>query len=730
MFLISERLIYGLIFLIQRARRNSTCVAYRKKAQKLKRTRRAVGSNSHSKSVTLKDPSTKPGVSSSPSKVFSVKDQSMSASSSIMSEPKILAEKSSDDDPQPIEEPKLESVDTTKESSKSGFKSTITSESTREETPSSEEKTNESTATTANKPSPQRGNSSKDADGNLQTSTDTTQQPETDTQNKDEGQPQSVDPTCADPLATTAVPQQVDTGLEVVGIPAKILGVEIEQLQDETAEVNNNDDDNPQPGNESRKKKSGRPPKSAKRVSCATVATQKYDCRVRSLGTLQQDGKSSSTTTTTTVLDMYAYHQGREGMEARDTETGELLFAQPVTDTNHDLDAPRSTLSIHIEFPLEDGDDDEEDDDRTSNNNNNCSDNVQKVDKHDFSNGRTGSYCSTTESIVSATTQSKQAKKKAVYREVIMWDLLDPSTPTPIAFATSVANDFGLSFGQMLDLAARIDRQIEKHVSENTQFREPVAVADNQQESTQPRKIGPVIQPYRYDQVVHTEKEGGSFKPKKDNRMKETRSRLSVSSGSGVGVGSRQNRMSGGSFTTSSVGSNKSGKRRDSQSSISRNITTAASELAPLADESDKVSLDDELDNELLNEVKRRSNAEAENDVCQTCPDGDTPGLLETLHNAICHICKKRAPKGYGFRCSVKNHVYCEFHVNVSSIRGIFFEENFCVSRFRAFFLWRDANGLTSFSKKNKTIMILCFGILFHFLPMIRRYDSNPAMGC
>ena len=99
--------------------------------------------------------------------------------------------------------------------------------------------------------------------------------------------------------------------------------------------------------------------------------------------------------------------------------------------------------------------------------------------------------------------------------QTLTWDLFDPNTPTPQAFALSIGNDYGLSFGQIMDLAARIDKQIQQHVTETSHYREPIATGEPIQELTQPRKLGPIRQPYRFDEVLQTGKEGGTFKPKR-----------------------------------------------------------------------------------------------------------------------------------------------------------------------------------------------------------------------
>ena len=353
------------------------------------------------------------------------------------------------------------------------------------------------------------------------------------------------------------------------------------------------------------------------------------------------DKNADDTSNSEMVLDMYAYHQGREGMEARDADTGELLFCQQVTDTNHDFDAPKSTFPIEIEFPLEDDDDDEVDDDNIENNNN---DNDNRNSRNNFINGSGGN--NNTSTTAEFTGRSSKKQNIAMYREIMTWDLLDPNTPTPLAFAASIGKEYGLSFGQTMDLAARIDKQIERHVAETSNYREPIAIRENIQDLTERRKIGPICQPYRYDAIIQTEKEGGTFKIKR-----ESRGHAKVRSSSSAAGGPRQNR-NGGSLASETVATKVLSPARKRDTSKSNKHGSAAQ---------DEASLDDKLVDELLAEVKKRSTTES------VATDSGS-GVLKAEKNVICHICKKRVALGFHFPCSMKNHVYCEYHVTVSKL--------------------------------------------------------------
>jgi hypothetical protein len=462
----------------------------------------------------------------------------------------------------------------------------------------------------------------------------------------------------------SVLPQEqprIDIGLEAIGISTNVLGMTIErQRQQQSTTETNNDDKNDQEDDNIRNTESnalGRRSKKhvkskSSRRSGGCVAPRiksKYDCHVRSLGISSLSLSNSTnigcnknavdTSKSKMVLDLYAYHQGREGMEARDADTGELLFCQQVTDTNHDFDAPKSTFPIEIEFPLEDDDDDEVDGDNIENNNND-----NRNSRNNFINGSGGNNNTSATAVL--TGRSSKKKNVAMYREIMTWDLLDPNTPTPLAFAASIGNEYGLSFGQTMDLAARIDKQIERHVAETSNYREPIAIRENTQELTEIRKIGPIRQPYRYDAIIQTEKEGGTFKIKR-----ESRGHAKIRSSSSAAGGPRQNR-NGGSLASETVTTKVLAppKKRDT-SKINKHGS------AP----QDEASLDNELVDELLAEVKKRSTTES------VATDSGS-GVLKAEKNAICHICKKRVALGFHFSCSMKNHVYCEYHVIVSKL--------------------------------------------------------------
>ena len=375
--------------------------------------------------------------------------------------------------------------------------------------------------------------------------------------------------------------------------------------------------------------------KSTKRNNGGAV---KYDCTVHSLGdrgvaaASKEYGGDNNSDMSKTVLDMYSYHRGREGMEPRDADTGELLCVQEVTDTNHDLDAPKMVVSMVIQFPLGDDDDDDDDDnDKVGNIYGDRGDEMQKESK-------------------------TKSCTEVVFRDVMDWDLLDPSTPSPIAFATSIAKEYGLTFGRTMDLAASIEQQIETHLNANFRYSEPVAVKDTEGNLGRDRQPGPVRETFRYDQVIEAGKEG-FIKPQQLRMIGRSRHTSCGQSKSKGGVASEADSIAG------ETASNRYKRRGSLESGTS-------------GGESDTGADGDEIEDKLVEEVKKRSRAASVLDIGRQSSNGMV-GKLERLSNAHCHICHKRCDVGYRFACGLVNHVYCESHLKVSYCTNGITKDNF-----------------------------------------------------
>jgi hypothetical protein len=300
------------------------------------------------------------------------------------------------------------------------------------------------------------------------------------------------------------------------------------------------------------------------------------------------------------VLDMFAYHRGREGMEPRDIETGELLCTQIATDTNHAVDAPKLVVTIAVEFPLEDETD-------TKDGRNSEATQIKSNDQGDNHNCHID---------------------QAMYNESITWDLGDASTPSPLMFATNIADEYGLSFGQMIDLATSMQEQIDAHLKQNFFYSASIALRDPHGDDR--RFVGPTRHTHRYDQVVRVKEGGTPIGKKRPQRLPEKlpRQKSNVSS-------------------TGSVGSSRHRRRDERQY------------------ETIYLDEEEEIQEEFCKEVQKRGKEASKRSIAAKCTNG-TVGLLQKKTDFHCHICHKRANVTYNFACQFVSHAYCTMHCKVS----------------------------------------------------------------
>eukprot|EP00978_Attheya_sp_CCMP212_P032343 scaffold125904_cov49-Attheya_sp.AAC.2 len=162
------------------------------------------------------------------------------------------------------------------------------------------------------------------------------------------------------------------------------------------------------------------------------------------------------------VLDIYAYHRGIVGREARDDETGELLCQEvEPNETSHNWEDPQGIVKVQISFPL---DDTEEHDETTDNMDmtslSSIADSAQiSTDRRDANRGST-------------TGEVPQ------FSDTIEWNMSDPQTPSPMVFASNMAVEFGLTFQQTLDLALSIQTQIHNFTRAMPSYSHPISLKD------------------------------------------------------------------------------------------------------------------------------------------------------------------------------------------------------------------------------------------------------------
>ncbi|CAB9499372.1 Nucleosome-remodeling factor subunit NURF301 [Seminavis robusta] len=300
--------------------------------------------------------------------------------------------------------------------------------------------------------------------------------------------------------------------------------------------------------------------------------------KVIKIKTLREDGS----------LDLYTYHRGREGMEPRDATTGELLCDVPQTDSNHKFDEPRLTLQVNVSFPLIDDDE----------------------------------------------LPGKNMADVPTFEETIPWDLSDPTTPTPMAFAARTAEEFGLSFGQTVDLAVGIQAQIYRHVREHCGYAVPVAMTDG---AGSQRTNFPVSTISRmFGEVCVIEKAiPGAIIAEATIAGSKGKSKASKSSGGAHGSSSRRHTGAG------------------SGSAASRPVSVPK-----------PIYFNETVDEKFVEEVKKRMVQFSKQDIAKKAPHMTPPtGTLNMRVNYVCHICHKRHNLVGQFACGHKSHYYCVNHL-------------------------------------------------------------------
>ena len=323
------------------------------------------------------------------------------------------------------------------------------------------------------------------------------------------------------------------------------------------------------------------------------------------------------------------------------------------------------------------------------------------------------------------TTTTATTKRKddiAMFRDTIPWDLGDPQTPSPMIFATSISEMFGLDYDRMLELALSIEQQIDMFVSQHCQYAEPVTLTDPHH--GEPRDhLGPLLQPYRYDpviidtqpfEIIPNSSSGGGGDGDGDGRVNGTgSSRFAIKMNGKEGMikpgYSSSSRRQSDNMSTSSLSSSRhnqysilgndnnsistSGGKgfRDrakgfSSSSSSTSITNKKmKKTVKIGDTMPNVEIEyiqevkkRLLEASILDTKKRHFSSNASTSTTATAPDGKTNQQeqqqkqqkykLQIIRDVQCHICHKKRPIVYMFGCGMKKHMYCKLHLEVRSI--------------------------------------------------------------
>jgi hypothetical protein len=305
------------------------------------------------------------------------------------------------------------------------------------------------------------------------------------------------------------------------------------------------------------------------------------------------------------VLDMFAYHRGREGMEPRDPDSGQLLCDVRPTDHMHNWDAPRMTVTITICFSLE-------------------------------GNG------SVNHNGIIREGEEDESKDAPQYSDTIQWDLTDTTTPAPVSYATSIAEEFGLSSGQTLDLAKSIQQQLDAHVAQKRAYVDPFTLRDPS--GTERLLFGPPRLTHRFGAVMDTMEPGGMPLSRKEISQRQRK------------IPNVSRRLSTGVYSSKGSTSNGSSRRRK----LARPPPERqAKVVVQNAEEESKV--EEKYRKEVLKRAREASMAD-----CAAKTRGGVMGALKKQSDHHCHICHKRCPETFLFPCGNVSHSFCTKHCKVS----------------------------------------------------------------
>jgi Bromodomain/PHD-finger len=345
------------------------------------------------------------------------------------------------------------------------------------------------------------------------------------------------------------------------------------------------------------------------------------------------------------LIDIGIYHRGREGAEIRDEHTAELLYDEKfLTDTNSGLDTEPKSLSapVTIQFPLDDANDHYND--FMESNKRNIDDNHITAGNSSRGSSNKGDF----------SLRSKQDSCR-YFSQTIRWDLASAETPTPMAFAAGIAQEFGLSYMQTLDLEESIQQQLQTFVQENCSHTVPIALrgilsSSPSQQTLDLRATQSV--PTLYGEVTGSTEVGGICRPvnQKSKTPKFSRSPSILSTKSTVSKASdkeldRIGKACAGttSKTKPSTAKRKGPKSVEKQTKATK-PTKDTKELKPV---------------EIFYwQVRSRLHAASLKDI----KDRGTSEII-FYKDYMCHICHvERAVCGV-FGCCILTHAYCEDHL-------------------------------------------------------------------
>lgn len=285
-------------------------------------------------------------------------------------------------------------------------------------------------------------------------------------------------------------------------------------------------------------------------------------------------------------------------MEFRDQETGDLLCDVEPTDTNFARDGPSSLVCrVAVEFPLED----------------------------EPSTAVAGNPTADDAAGPGIVVPESEMVGVRFFRDTIEWDLSDAQTPTPQIFAADVAECYGLSYSQTLDLAESIQRQLYTFIRDHCAYAPPwtLSIAPGLD-----REEGPVPHAYAlYGDVSGSGLPGGAPLPPVSRRP------------------SRPTLV---------------------RSSSSTNRTTTARSKGPLKRrrESKTPPNQRKVEDIYREEVQLRLRAESTKQLRGDRSSELLSGEIKVSEMKRCHVCLGKNDRCGTFACGNPDHSYCETHLS------------------------------------------------------------------
>jgi hypothetical protein len=339
-----------------------------------------------------------------------------------------------------------------------------------------------------------------------------------------------------------------------------------------------------------------------------------------------------------------AYHRGIAGEEPRHRGTGDLLCDTEPTDTNHSWDEPKLKLRVKIEFPLCDPDSSE---DEIEEDGDAIMSDCKESHRPQSRNTRRKIETKIRSEIERRIKRKAKLETVPHFCDEIDWDLSNARTPTPIIYATDIADEFGLSFCTMLDLARSIQNQIDAFLAENFRYHVPISAKDHLLEPRGKHSLQPPK--YSYPKVLY----GGHCAVDITTRMKPCEI------------------IESGKDRNSSVDRTKQSTKRKI---TNPKFSAANDKIFSLADYEAATSNfyleTTDLNSIHVHEFLQRAKEENQK-ICRELADGNIGGV-KIVRNKNCHFCHKRRPKLVQFVCGTESHCFCDLHAKVSSSIYIF----------------------------------------------------------